>query len=81
MQRVSDLASDATLPVIVCGDLNCGPSSDVCVALRTHQLGLRDAYAQPVHFSSQLRGGAHEAAKDGHEGTTTGQSFTTWKFR
>lgn len=85
LQRVSALAADSAVPVILCGDLNCSPDSDVCAALRTDALGLSDAFAEPAASTSGLHGSTECSAKEGGGNGRAGSSgyrpFTTWKFR
>ncbi|GAQ84331.1 CCR4-NOT transcription complex subunit 6 [Klebsormidium nitens] len=84
LKRIAALA-DSTVPVVLCGDFNCSPDSDVCAALRTHSLGLADAFAQPVASTSELWVDAESSAGNdsgnGRAGAPEGRAFTTWKFR
>lgn len=88
LQRLSNLQykTGQSDTIIVCGDFNAPPTSDVYKLLHEHRLGLRSAYAaQGFDTQGTVIGQSTFVQVSGgglsHGGASSEPPFTTWKFR
>ncbi|KAJ7560794.1 hypothetical protein O6H91_04G146300 [Diphasiastrum complanatum] len=85
LKRLSIVAGSNEFPIIICGDLNTLPNSEVCKLFREHSLQFQSIYALTCNcntshgLENSLIQSLCEDVSDGGEDFEP--QFTTWKFR